>query len=225
MDLKKVAKQLRREIITNPKRAAILGVLVVVALWFWAPLVWGWIAEDDPAVEATAEQSAADSATTLPTDSPAQSDTMPKEAESPRHPWHQLVQWMDNDPRTSAATLMFPQRDPFLAPKTAVVEDQPEDQPEDEPEEVQQEEVTPQGLGMVLSSTIVGPDRRVARINGKSYQEAGTVKLTKDGQQIEFTLVKVYPRRVVLERDGKLFELKIPSAADSGRIELSESTH
>jgi len=60
----------------------------------------------------------------------------------------------------------------------------------------------------------------VAQINGRSYRQGEAVELVKDGQQIEFTLAAVYPRRIVLKRKGEQFELTIPVPARSGRIEL-----
>jgi hypothetical protein len=211
VSLKRLTRQLRREVVKNPQKAAVLGLLAVVALWFWAPLVWGWIAGDDPAAGTTAAQPAANAPPAQPAGTPAQSNTTAKEPKTPRHPWRQLVKWMDNDPRTSAADPMFERPDPFLSAETRPAGD--------EPGQVQPE-LTPGSLGMVLSSTIIGPRRRVARINGKSYQQGETVKLAKDQQQIEFTLAEVYPRRIVLKRQGEQFELRIPAPAHSGRIEL-----
>lgn len=216
MSLSKLTRQLRREVITNPKKAAILGLLVVVALWFWAPLVWGWIAEEEPAAETAAGEPAATSPPASPTNSPAQSDRQHQKAQSPQHPWQQLVKWINNDPRTSPAAPLPERRDPFLTPKSMVAEDGSGKAPSD---------VTPQSLGMVLTTTIIGPRRRVARINGKSYQQGNTVKLDKDGQQIEFTLLEVHPRRIVLNRGEKRFELRISSSAHSGRIRLFGSTN
>ena len=93
-----IAKQLRREATANPKKASVLGLLAVVALWFWAPLVWGWIfaSEDEEGVKAT--QPTAQSAPTggtprprTPTGGSPESGTAAKKEETPRHPWQQLV--------------------------------------------------------------------------------------------------------------------------------------
>ena len=60
MNLNKLARQLRREAMANPKKAAVLGLLLLVALYFWGPLVWGRVAGDGasekpPAAEANGE--------------------------------------------------------------------------------------------------------------------------------------------------------------------------
>ena len=218
MNLSRISRQLRREVTTHPKKAAILGLLCLVALWFWAPLVWGWIDEDDPATGSAVAPPAANSAPAPSSGTPAASNATLKKPESPQWPWHQLVQWMDNDLRTSATNPVLGRRDPFLIPRTETVKVEPEDQPEQTPPAA-----TPEALGMVLSSTIIGPHRRVAQINGKSYRQGEAVKLVKDGQQIEFTLAAVYPRRIVLKRKREQFELTIPVPARSGRIELSRN--
>ena len=218
MNLSRIGRQLRREVTTHPKKAAILGLLCLVALWFWAPLVWGWIDEDDPATGAPVVPPAANSAPAPSSGTPAASHATPKKPQGPQSPWHQLVQWMDNDPRTSATNPVLGRRDPFLIPQTETAQAEPEDQPEQTPPAA-----TPEALGMVLSSTIIGPHRRVAQINGKSYRQGEAVRLAKDAHQIEFTLTAVYPRRIVLKRKGEQFELTIPVPARSGRIEMSRN--
>jgi hypothetical protein len=57
-------------------------------------------------------------------------------------------------------------------------------------------------------------------INGRPYAEGKLVRLDKDGQQIEFKLVEVHLRSVLLEHDGERFELKAAASTHSGRIEL-----
>ncbi|MBI3839452.1 MAG: hypothetical protein HY288_16150, partial [Planctomycetia bacterium] len=54
-----LAKKLQREIKANPAKAGGLGVLLLVAGYFWAPLVKGFIApaETAPAATATAPTS------------------------------------------------------------------------------------------------------------------------------------------------------------------------
>lgn len=227
----KVTRQLRRELTAHPKKAAVLGLLVLVALWFWAPLVWGWIAADDPAAKAPSASAsvgnassalprgpAAVSVPAAPATIAAASSAATKVDKRPNYPWHQLVQWMDNDPRTSPADPALGRRDPFLSGGTEVAEADLGDGPTEIPSEA-----APADLGMVLSSTIVGQRRRVAQINGKPYRQGEIVRLEKDGQQIEFTLAEVHPRRVVLRRKGHEFELSIPAPARSGRIELLAS--
>lgn len=225
MYLSKVSKQLRREAAANPRKAAVLGLLAAVALWFWAPLVVGWMAPDCGQTETVATALATDVVPALPAKTPANPGTTPKKAESPRYPWQQLVEWINNDLRTLTANFSLENRDPFVTPESQFVDPDPDPMPEpdSQPEKVPPD-VTPESLGLVLSSTIIGPRGRVARINGKSYGPGQTVKVSNDGQEIEFTLAEVHPRRVVLSREGKRFELKIPSAIRTGRIEMHGSS-
>jgi len=222
VNFERVFKQLRREATTNPKKAVVLGLLALVALWFWVPLMWGWIstgdAEAEDAVAARIGSSIRPDATLKETDESPKSKSKSKSI----HPWRQLVQWMDNDPQTLPATLVSETRDPFRTPAVEVAEAEPI--VEDEPEEVPLD-VTPESLGMSLSSTIIGPRRRTARIDGKSYQQGKLVEVVSDGQQIQFELVEVHPRHVILEREGKRFELMTLPGATAGRIEVSRGTN
>jgi len=218
----KLVKHLRREVAAHPKKAAALGLLALVALWFWAPLIWGWIGLQD--TETTTEVGPV--AGGLPAQPPGPISSLqpaPKKeekAERPRHPWQKLVEWIEDDWRTSAANVVSSRRDPFRTPKGEVAESQPKD----ETPKPDQQEVTPESLGLVLSSTAVGSRRRVAQIGGKTFRLGTTINVTKDGQQYQFRLVEVHSDRVVLERDAKRFELKIPTAGGSDRIELYGST-
>jgi hypothetical protein len=52
--LDKLVKQLRRDATANPKKTALLGVMALVALYFWGPLLWkGVVAEKGNALDAT----------------------------------------------------------------------------------------------------------------------------------------------------------------------------
>jgi len=227
LSLNKLVKRLRREAASSPKKLAVLALLAVVALWFWAPLLWGWFspadkasasAEPGPTAEATTTTAA-----TKTVAAAVKKGTETQKEETPRHPWQELVEWMNHDPLTAAAHPLIDPRDPFVAVKTEE-EEQQEQIAETESQDVPKPlpaVVTPESLELALSSTIVGPRSRVARINGKTYRPGDTVKAGKDGQKIEFALVEVHPRKVVLERKGKQFDLAIPRPGNSDRIQLS----
>jgi len=205
----RLLRQLRREATANPKRAVVLGLLAMVALWFWAPLVIGWLGGDDSEdmnarVEPVTKKATASSAAPAPAEG----------NKKPRPKWQDLAQWMDADRRTTAADSLPNERDPFTT-RTVLQRVAVDEEPEDVPASV-----TPDGLGMALSSTIVGPQRRVARINGKSYRQGRMVRMTKDGRELSFLLAEVQPGKVVLSRDGEQFELKAPTPTGRSRIEL-----
>ncbi len=186
-----------------------LGLLAVVALWFWVPLVAGWLGGDDTEDMTAPNELATDPSAT----SPAASATA-RDVAAPRPKWQELVRWMDADRRTVAAEPLPIARDPFTV-RTVVERTAVDEELVGEPGNA-----TPDSLGMALSSTIIGPGRRVARINGKSYRQGRTIRLTKDGQELLFLLAEVRPGQVVLKREGERFELKAPTPAGRSRIEL-----
>lgn len=216
MNIKRILRQLRREAIANPKKAAVLGLLVLVAMWFWLPLLRGLATPDEQAPSGSITEPVVSAAKK---DASAGVASATREPDSPQHPWHKLVEWMESDPRTSAAKVS-PRRDPFAGPEKLATAVRVED-----PAEESEATLTPEGLGMVLSSTLVGPRRRVALISGRSYREGEIVRQVKQGQEFTFMLAEVHPRRVILERNGRQFKLEIPAPASSGSMELIEHVH
>jgi len=224
MSLERLIKQLGKEARRSPKKAAALGVLTLVALWFWAPLVWGWLRPEQPPEVAVAAQAGmtapvsaseqgASGVATPPAASADASPTktppgQPKPADRPD--WRQVVEWMEIDPFSQPAELPQDLRDPF-ARKTepeplVAVETEGGPEPEEEAPVV----MDPASLGLVLSSTIVGPQRRAARINGKTYRAGEKLIVNKDGRQYEFVLAEIHPRYVVLSDGTARFELSLP---------------
>ncbi|MEN6497037.1 MAG: hypothetical protein ABFD16_22315 [Thermoguttaceae bacterium] len=204
-------KQLRREAARNPAKAGVLGLLVVVALWFWAPLVWGLVGSRE---ESSQPSPTGSPLATRDVSSPAPASTA---TAAPAATWQQLVEWRKRDPRTTAADMLKTRRDPFHAIPSAVVQEEVKAVP------VVQVVITPEQLGLRLSSTVVGSDRRVALINGRIYREGQVLKCGKEAQEILFRLAEVHSRHVVLEREGHRFELAIPEKKLSDRIQLSGS--
>jgi len=78
----------------------------------------------------------------------------------------------------------------------------------------------------MLTSTILGPQRRVAQINGKSYTVGQTIEVAREKNPIQatFKLLEDHPRRVVLQSDEGPMELTIPEPGSSGKIEI-DSCH
>jgi hypothetical protein len=130
--------------------------------------------------------------------------------------WHQLLKLMDQDARTAAAGKLGERRDPFkLPPGMAAAA-----KPAPEPPKAVLPTLTPETLGLTLTSTIIGPQRRVARINGKTYSEGQTLQLVRDGQQVAVKITEVRPRSVVLSHANGQCELRIAAPKQSGAIEL-----
>ena len=211
MNLSKLAKQLRREAKANPKKAALLGLLVLLALYYWGPMMWGWVAADEATGSlpdaTTAAVASLDGVTTPGTSKPPPT---PENESTGTRPWTQLDEWMAQDPMTTPVEDVTGWHDPFAvaAAEPQVVA------PADAPNE--QVLLSPEAVGIELSGTLVGPRRRVALIGGKAYQEGQTVKIDRDGQSVEFELAEVHSRRIVLRRDGQRFDLLIPDRNTPG---------
>jgi len=204
---------LRREATANPKKAAILGLMALVAIYFWAPLVLKWTAKEKAVakVDTPAASTGAVPIAALPT-----AEAAPTEAPRPKcPPWQQVVQWIQSDSRTASAPPLSNTRDPFQKPKTAAAETKVAEEGRPKPPVL-----TPAGVGLVLTGTIIGPQRRIARISGKSYNEGQTIEVIKDKLRVTFTLLEVHDRRAVLESQGERFDLVIPEPSKSSKMEL-----
>jgi len=222
VNLQRLAKQLRREMAANPKKAAMLGVLALVALYFWAPLVSGWFSAGSAE---TVESLAALPAPVYP--------AMPGESAYPAGPvatvamvaprWRDLVDWIEQDPRMQSAALAAGTRDPFVAPQKKSATEMAQTPPKENPLPVLTN-LTPASLNLVLTSTIVGPELRVARINGQTYKTGEILELIKDGHEIQFTLVEIGPKEVILQREGQRFSLKLTPRKSNGKFELIGTT-
>lgn len=218
LNTSKWMKRLRREATANPKKAAILGLLLLVAAYYWTPLVAGWFSGSGtpkPPAAGTAPAQSPVSGIAATATPPANSP-----AEYVACPWQTLIQWRKADPRTVATTDLASRRDPFRlteSQRMEIVEKPVEQAPEPKPVE------TAQSLGLQLSSTIVGPGRRLAIINGRTYQLGQVLELSRDGAPLVLRLAEVGPRWVVLQTADQRLELTIPQRAMSGRLELVRS--
>lgn len=85
--------------------------------------------------------------------------------------------------------------------------------------------VTAESVGLELTSTLVGQQRSVAMINGKSYRltrtdsglecEPAFIKLEGGNERLNVKLAAVFAKSVILEVDGQRLRLKL-SESDSG---------
>lgn len=220
---KKLIKKLRREATANPKKAAILGVLLLVAIYFWMPLVSRWISHRKDQAQSSLPPSSAPtsapslasstiSATTTPPGSPLLGVTAPEgTVTKPAPTWRELADAIERDPLMRPAAPVMTERvrpNPFGRPQPIEIV---KDTEEPEPNESLANDAQPAELGLVLSSTVVGTARQTAVINGKVYTLGREVPAA-DGAL--FMLTDIQPRRIVLKRAGREFELKIARPAD-----------
>jgi hypothetical protein len=202
--------KLRREIEANPKKAGVLALLLVVAIWFWAPLLGKWFGKTETDVKdgaptpniATVSPTAGANGVSAPAVGATES-ALSLKSKLPNRPWRQLVTLIEQDPRMSPATELAAGRDPF---KSLPTESAEKKQTESAPE---QPDLTPTAAGLVLTSTIVGRGQKIALIGGESYKE-GSVVAARRGEA-DFRLIEIRPREVILERKGRLYNLSLPT--------------
>jgi hypothetical protein len=218
----RLIKRARRELTANPKKTAALGLLVAVGLYYWIPLVWGVRAPAQPNDTAGTREIAG---TKVLPPGWAGKDAMEKARsetnESASYPWRQIVQWRERDPRTTPAADLGTGRDPFQIAKQKLAEAEAKAAKE----RAKQEKPTvptwsPETLGLHVSSTIVGPRRSVALINGSAYSQGETIELTKDGQSVVWTLAEIHPGRIVLRGGNQQIELIIPERGTGRRVDM-----
>lgn len=188
-----------RELKRSPKKSAILGLMCLVALYYWVPLVRGWFggAPDEAAAAASFIAAA-------PAD-PELTKTFKKST-----PWNKLRRWMKEDQRMQSADPPK-KRHPFQA-YDAFLAGLAKSNPEETPKAAKLES-TPTTLGLVLQSTVVGGERSTALINERSFVLGSAVKVrVADGaEDIVFRLVDVGSNYAVLQRDGKQYALRLQS--------------
>jgi len=176
---------------------------------------------------------------------PKAAETTPtsNEKEVAQHSWSQLISWMEQDGRMSPADLPGNGRNPF---GVVAMARQPEEQEEKPKTFVEKkEEITPEQLGMVLSSTMVGPRGRSAIINGLTYDlkddclvNVGGQRARDDsgqddaqpgntGPKVQFKLEEIHPNHVVLVRQGKRYTLVLNRGklGDRDRIVFKNSSN
>ena len=113
------------------------------------------------------------------------------------------MNWIEHDPRTAPATDLGSGRDPFRPSGIEKVNTKRENHA------VDAHDMTPADAGLVLGSTIVGVGQSVALIGGEVYKEGNSVA-AKTGEG-SFRIVEIRPREVILERNGKLYRLNLPT--------------
>ncbi len=245
MNAQRLVRQLRREVKANPKRAALLAALLAVGIYFWAPLVAGWVSPSQTAVtqapgsQASGNQASANPASAVNTSAPIgvnpSTDTRNTESQgtTERVPWTRLWAAIRNDNRTKPARKLPSTIDPFRpfpAPVEPIENDEIDvagqgtdgiNNAQTTPNvgrNVAAAVPTPKSLGMKLTGTIVGGQRRAAVIDGKVVVEGAMVASSDPTQvnaadasasRIAFRLSRVESRWAVLERNGASYKLVI----------------
>jgi len=215
--LDKLVKQIRRDATANPKKAALLGLMGLVALYFWAPLAWKWLA---PA--AGKKSSKVGKVALILTDDPVEANDKAKGRVVSNFRWEKIRQLIEKDSRMSPATFEASWLDPFVSWPT---------QQENEAEPMSGASVAPPSLpdvepgdaGLTLTSVVISSRRSTATINGELYREHDVISASvKDHPMnvLEFRIVRIGRQAVQLEREGRtyLLELTKPALAHGDEI-------
>jgi hypothetical protein len=235
-----VVRRLRREAAANPVKAGALAICVIIAIWFWMPLVIRWCSPSGDSTE-TAAAATADSTTTSTAEhstasattasAPASESVSNLQAKSsadnthaaPPADWQDIMQAIHDDPRMQSSMPTAGRRDPF-GPSTselaAAAAEKATQAAQQALHRAPARELLPSEAGLVLNSTLIGSGRPMALIGGEPYFEGDTVPATGES----FVLAQILRRQVVLERNGKQFDLEIKISRRDSSSDAPAST-
>jgi len=244
-----LGKKLKREVAKSPAKSSVLGLVMIVAIWYWAPLIGSWL--PGGSTEASETLVVAPSAPQNPVVPPALSGSLATSAASQQgekrsasFKWQTVVAWLAQDFAARPARLLDGQRDPFQREKAddpeALIQqilDDSEEELEASESQLAAVDSEPVGLAelqLVLGGTIVGK-RSSAIINGNAYQEGDAIPITVDGgqktgeesgQTMILTLKEVQPRHVVIvwQGDQRCLEIERAKLASGDQIARSGET-
>jgi|GEM_PF-4317362 len=230
MNIKSLWRHLKAEAAANPGKAVALGVLLLVAAYFWLPpLVKYFLAknvESSPgSAGAMADPAPPVSGSPFPRvrteperevggNLPATQS--PKYAEQPQ--WNELLTRIGLDPRMKPRFDLPGRSNPFAfgdltgAPSS-----------EGSASTSLSSAEFPESLPWELRAIVMGPECKFAIIGSNTYAigpgfPPANLELEYRGEKLMFTLTEVYPDRVVLVCRGRRYELHLPAKQVNGRV-------
>jgi len=228
VNLEKLAKQLRRDTVANPKKAAALGLMILVALYFWGPLAWKWFS-----VHGGKRSAKSNLASLILTDDPAEPSQQSKARGGAKFRWEKARQLIKQDPRMVSANFDVAWIEPFGKPAAAV---QPETTvgataEETEPIAVAAAPLDASELGLKLGGVLIGSRRRVATINGEPCHEGDVISVTTKKEDKEETIqlrvVRIRRQAVELDLAGRtlLLEMAAPKLQRGDEIGIPKGSN
>jgi hypothetical protein len=219
VNFEKLKERLVREAKANPAKAAVLGGMFLVGIYFWAPLLASWMGGDKPAVAAKTPDPNADLIPTFIAMTTTATPDKTTAKEPAKIAWKTLAAWLDRDPRTNGTTVTAGQRDPFREVRPPEPEKKAP-RPEAVAAPVRRR-LSPEQLGMTLEGTLIGARQKTAVIDGRVYREGQPIERRIDERAMVFELHEVQRQYVVLTAENERYELRIPSFETSGAQEGS----
>ena len=212
MNYKQLRNQLRREIKASPGKAAALGIGLCLGMYFWLPMLWGML----PKSKTPSTNQEMDHKTLFAKLGTSLEVTSKGTVEAPEKPWQELAAAMQSDEWMARDTkLPTNERNPFARQITEIDQQRAKKVAAELPLALVQ--LTPEELGLELTSTTIGPRRRMAVINDQVYRE---------GEQIEsphgtLAIVAIRPSQVQLILGKQMFLLEIKRNLGTGRVDSS----
>jgi hypothetical protein len=194
VNLDKLGKQLRRDMAANPKKAAMLALMMLVALYFWGPLAWRWLS-----AQGSKRSSKVNLASLILTDDPAEPSHQNKARGGAKFKWERARELIRQDARMRSASFDVSWHDPFGKPAGGAAIDTSAATTKAAAEAMA---LQAENAGLVLESVIVGPRTRVATINGESCREGDRISVPNKQDpetRLEFRVVRIYRHAVELE--------------------------
>lgn len=208
VNLDKLAKQFRRDLAANPKKAAVLGLMALVALYFWGPLVWGWANSGEGQ-----EKTKAELANLILADDPLEAADKAKSRSKPKFRWEKVRPLLAQDPRMVSATFDEVWNDPFGKPPPAeVVAEVATQEAASAAAANAAAQSTPAELRLTLTSIAIGPRRRAATISGERYFVGDEIAASgKDGAAAvqKFRVARITSQGVELQGQGRIIVLQL----------------
>jgi hypothetical protein len=218
VNLDKLGKQLRRDVSANPKKAAVLALMMLVALYFWGPLAWQWLS-----AERNKRSSKVNLASLILTDDPVEPSQQHKARGGAKFKWERARELIRQDPRMRSASFDVSWHDPFGKPGGEATVD-PTQAAEASRVAAAAAAQQADSAGLVLESVMVGPRNRVATINGETCREGDRIRVADKqdpATKLEFRVVRIYRHAVDLEIDERRLTLALvpPTLAQGDEIE------
>jgi len=207
VNIQKLPKQLAKEAKKSPAKTGTLGLLFLVAVWFWFPLVQKWMG---------GSKSKKPSVATAQAESPSQPSPIATPMVPQPHNWKELAKQIMTDPNMASGSMRAPDFDPFFRPEAevAVV-----DSGETAHTVAKIIESTPASMGWSVTSVIAG-SRPLARINNENYRIGDAIM--SHGKPTDYVVQEIEPWGVVLSKKQKQYELWIDqkNASSGNRLVL-----
>lgn len=222
MNVELLGTRLKAELARNKAKSAVLGIMFLVATYFWIPLLGDLFGGDS-----SGEADIATPATRAQADIPASVEvTKSTKGEAKPLDWRTAVARLREDPLRGPIETFSLSRDPFanlsipLATQPPELEEETEEQKTEHDVQQPPEPMPPtfEELGLVLNGIMVGINSRVATINGTNYREGQTVTVFADNSsradslppqttEVKAEVNSIHSNFVVVRYDGRPHKL------------------